>query len=372
MAESRISEADPSAGFATRLRTLLRFTIPYDASVAIASEGEPSYLLLEGRRAEHFPQTPTGVYSGSYPGTDLELITQVDALHDKGIQFLVFPATTGWWLDHYEALRHHLTRRYRLVHRETQTAVVYALHDLADAQSRRFGAPDNLPIPAPEMMALTTSVYDARHFFESGKQGAEAVTRIFRTTGRDPNRADSLLDYGCGCGRILRHWQAADTRFIAGTDYNPFFVDFLRKTLPFAQVKLSTPETPVPFEDGSFELIYGISVLTHLDEAAQNAAVADLVRVLQPQGVLLLTVHGESRVGGLSPDERRLFNEGVMVVRTPEVSGSNACITWHPPSYINEWLGRYFTSVEVVPDGAPDVRQDVVLLAGPRKRRPRR
>ena len=162
---------------ALRLRTLLRFILPFDASVAVASEGEPELLAPDGRHFEHFPQTPGGIYSGPYPDSDVDLVAQIDALRQKGIQFLIFPATTAWWLDHYDALRHHLTRRYRLVHREPQTAIIYALQGLADTPLRRFGAPDKLPMPTPEMMALTTALYDPQRFLESGKQGMGGYNR---------------------------------------------------------------------------------------------------------------------------------------------------------------------------------------------------
>ena len=69
-----------------------------------------------------------------------------------------------------------------------------------------------------------------------------------------PLRRMSLLDYGCGCGRILRHWRESDTRVIAGADYNPYFVDFLRKTLPFAELKLSTAEAQLRSKNGRLSL----------------------------------------------------------------------------------------------------------------------
>jgi SAM-dependent methyltransferase len=355
-----------SSDLPDRLRKLLRFILPYDASLAVVAEGDSSLLDLEGRRAEHFPQTPAGVYSGSYPSSDAELILQVDALHEKGIAFLVFPALTAWWLEHYEGLRSHLARRYRLVHRDMSTAIIFALHNTADANYRRFGAPDGLPLPPPEFIALTTSEYDASRFYESGKHGGGVITDLFLRAGCDLSKTTTILDYGCGCGRVLRQWKTLDADFIAGSDYNPYFVEFLTRTLPFADVRHNAPGEPPPFENGTFDAIYALSVLTHLDPKTQDTCIDDLAQLLRPDGVLLVTVHGESRTARLSDADRDRFLAGELIVHASDLSGSNACATWHPQAYLHEWLGERFESIDLVPDGASDVRQDAVLLQGPR------
>ena len=45
-----------------------------------------------------------------------------------GGQFIVFPRTGMWWLEHYEACTEHLEQRYEAVVREEDTCVIFALN----------------------------------------------------------------------------------------------------------------------------------------------------------------------------------------------------------------------------------------------------
>ena len=86
--------------------------------------------------------------------------------------------------------------------------------------------------------------------------------------GVDMTALGALLDFGCGCGRITRHWKDLPGS-VHGTDYNPHLVDWCAEHLPFADFALNSFEPPLPFADYSFDLVYSISIFTHLDEPLQ-------------------------------------------------------------------------------------------------------
>ncbi|MCA1657735.1 MAG: class I SAM-dependent methyltransferase, partial [Verrucomicrobiaceae bacterium] len=50
---------------------------------------------------------------------------------------------------------------------------------------------------------------------------------------------------------------------------------------------------PTPFADGSFDLVHGISVFTHLSEADQDRWLAELQRITEPGGAVLMSIQGE-------------------------------------------------------------------------------
>ena len=96
------------------------------ATRARRSRGDERLLDLAGRRAWHFPQQD-GVYAGHHPGDSAEAIAQLEALRARGGEFLLFPQTGMWWLEHYTELASHLERSARPVVREQGTCVIYDL-----------------------------------------------------------------------------------------------------------------------------------------------------------------------------------------------------------------------------------------------------
>jgi hypothetical protein len=85
--------------------------IPGSANVLVVSRGDDDLLDLgEQITAGHFPQQPDGNYTGYHPGDSDEAIAQLDKLRHRGAEYLIFPASAYWWLEHYEGLRAHLEK----------------------------------------------------------------------------------------------------------------------------------------------------------------------------------------------------------------------------------------------------------------------
>jgi hypothetical protein len=98
---------------------------PDDAVVMVVSRGDDSLMQNGNRRMWHFPQNDDGIYAGYHPASSRHAIRHLESLREKGGQFLVFPATAAWWLDHYGELRRHLEQRYRLVYAEPDACAIY-------------------------------------------------------------------------------------------------------------------------------------------------------------------------------------------------------------------------------------------------------
>src|SRR5438034_539208 len=84
-----------------------------DEAIIVVSKGDDELLKLGGCCAWHFPQCEDGVYAGFYPVDSAAAIAHLEELRAKGAGFLLFPATSLWWLDHYVAFRWHLERTCR-------------------------------------------------------------------------------------------------------------------------------------------------------------------------------------------------------------------------------------------------------------------
>jgi GT2 family glycosyltransferase len=111
-----------------RIREIVADTLPAGATVLIVSKGDEELLRLEGHRARHFPAADDGTWAGHHPSNSEEAVAALEAMRAAGGQFIVFPHTGMWWLDHYRGLSEHLEQRYRTVVREEDTCVIFALN----------------------------------------------------------------------------------------------------------------------------------------------------------------------------------------------------------------------------------------------------
>jgi SAM-dependent methyltransferase len=216
---------------------------------------------------------------------------------------------------------------------------------------------DGPPLPPRRLMVRVAGTADSEWFVRGGRAAYAAIAaHVPLATIR------SVLDFGCGCGRVTRYWDSLDGS-VCGSDLDRAAVEWCRDNLPFARFEVNALEPPLAFEDGCFDLVYALSVFTHLTEALQLAWRDELRRVLGPGGLLLLTTHGGSYRPRLEPDERDRFDRGELVVRWGDLPGSNLCSAYHPERYLRRTFADGFELIELAPEGAlGNPTQDLVLL----------
>jgi SAM-dependent methyltransferase len=124
------------------------------------------------------------------------------------------------------------------------------------------------------------------------------------------------LTFGCGSARVLRHFRCIRDLYWAGTDANPKPIEWARGNLDGIDFRINQLEPPLPFEDGSFDVIYALSVFTHIPLEWQRPWLEELRRVLRPGGYLICTVLGVDYVRQMlsSDDQARLQQDGELVL----------------------------------------------------------
>jgi SAM-dependent methyltransferase len=216
---------------------------------------------------------------------------------------------------------------------------------------------DGPPLPPRRLMVRVAGTGDADWFLRSGRAGYDAIAAHVPL-----GDLESVLDFGCGCGRVTRWWSAFPGR-VSGSDVSRPAVDWCRANLPFARFEQNALAPPLVFEDESFDLVYALSVFTHLTAELQLAWRDEVRRVLRPGGLLLLTTHGRSYVPRLGDDERASFEHGELVVRWGDVAGTNLCSAYHPEAYLRDVFAAGFGFLELEAEGARgNPTQDLVLL----------
>jgi SAM-dependent methyltransferase len=153
--------------------------------------------------------------------------------------------------------------------------------------------------------------------------------------------APAVLEWGCGCARVLRHLpELLPGSTIAGSDYNAESIDWCRRHIPGIRFELNELAPPLPFEDGEFDFVFGISVLTHLSEKMHFAWFDELRRVTRPGGLIAVSVHGEALRPQLLPPEIEVFERGELVVRDSGGvdEGKRMYLAFQPDRFMRERL----------------------------------
>jgi hypothetical protein len=128
-------------------------------------------------------------------------------------------------------------------------------------------------------------------FLAGGASDLRSVMNLFEVCSEASLTSRArILDWGVGCGRMIRHLPSYLRQNAAGIDVDPVNIEWCKANIPFGSYHCTGLFGPIPFPDKHFDLIYSHSVLTHLDEDNQFIWLKELARVAR--GPLVLSVHG--------------------------------------------------------------------------------
>lgn len=176
------------------------------------------------------------------------------------------------------------------------------------------------PVP-PEHLRHTAcgGLTEHSHLYTS-VEDFRIVVQLWETFADRPIEGlGSVLDFGCGCGRLLRWFPLALPGLECfGAEVRGASAEWCRANLRGTFLNNGT-QPPLDLPDDSVELVVSLSVFSHLNRASNLAWIRELVRVCKPDGMLLLSTHGafslavtarsrEHQEGlQLSPDEARRY-----------------------------------------------------------------
>lgn len=226
-----------------------------------------------------------------------------------------------------------------------------------DLLFRWRGAPDGLPLPPLDLIVLVSNRPTSRLFYEIGESTTRRMFEILRAAGADPARFGAVLDWGCGCGRMLRHVRRATPAELHATDLNPAPIRWLRRRMPIARFARNGPMPPLAYPDARFDLVYAYSVFTHLSAESQRRWLTEIARVLRPGGAFYFTANGESKFGLAVPAARSaLASEGCAVHRGA-AEGRNPWATFQTREFTERLMPRELALVRHDP-GRSESEQD--------------
>ena len=220
-----------------------------------------------------------------------------------------------------------------------------------------------LPVPPDSLIFSATGTRDVEWFLSSGRRTADAFRALLHSVGRPIESFKNVFELGCGCGRVLRQWSQVEGPSFHASDYNPLGVEWGRNHLLFVTFSTNSLEPPLPYAENSFDLCYAVSVFTHLPEPLQEPWLAEMHRVMQPGGLLIVTLSGEGDIVRLGKSDQRRFHNGELVVVDAKYAGTNICGVYHPESFVRMNWSKYFRILRFIPQGADGSPfQDLYLL----------
>jgi SAM-dependent methyltransferase len=168
----------------------------------------------------------------------------------------------------------------------------------------------------------------------------------------------SILDYGCGYGRIARlMYYFTNSENFFGVDPWDRSIEICRSDGLERNFLLSYwLPVDLPTGDRKFSLIYAFSVFTHLSKRATIAAIETLLRHLESSGLLVITIrpveywniHQNARQLGVVDQQISLHKQNGFSFLPHSRSAVDGDITYGDTSMSLNWIKATFPKAEIV------------------------
>jgi SAM-dependent methyltransferase len=227
-------------------------------------------------------------------------------------------------------------------------------------------------IAAPESLTRQTSglraddrVASADEYWAGAYLGALIFLQLFERTGVNLRTCGSVLDFGCGTGKLAAIFQSIDGITLAGTDINEELVEWDREHRP-GQFTVNRSDPPLEYPSDTFDFVVAASVFTHIALAAQRSWLEEVRRVMTAGGVFVCTVHGRTQVEHQLRNELRdRFDETGNAELVPGDEGLSAASARVGLPDVFQSRGRVlaaFREVFDIVDYVPSSGQDFLVL----------
>ncbi|MEO8275439.1 MAG: class I SAM-dependent methyltransferase [Thermoanaerobaculia bacterium] len=148
-------------------------------------------------------------------------------------------------------------------------------------------------LPRRSALRRTFGNRDFAAFLNVGSETTKKLLALLRSAGLDPFAPRRVLDFGCGCARVLRFLAPLGDRLdLWGCDIDRRAIAYCREEIGRARFFSNRPEPPLLVADASYDWMYSISVLTHLSRPLHDAWIGEMRRVLAPGGFATISIHG--------------------------------------------------------------------------------
>lgn len=229
-----------------------------------------------------------------------------------------------------------------------------------------------LGLPPPMLRYRVHRAFDSASYLANGRSIAQCIVQTLGAHGVALKYL-TVLDFACGPGRVISEFAGAtESCALYGSDIDAEAIGWASENLSTkARFSINGVATPTAYTSGMFDVIYSVSLFTHLDARAQDQWLAEMQRLLKPGGVLLATTHGRFTTDSCTPAELALLVRDGIVYRTDRKGRFKFDgppdfyqTTFHTVDYVRRHWGRYLPVVEHI-EGGLNGHQDIVVMRKP-------
>ena len=203
----------------------------------------------------------------------------------------------------------------------------------------------NICLP-PDEALFETYQLNYQKFIEDGKRAS--IELIEWVSPYLQNNSPCILDWGCGVGRIIRHLQAlAPQAILYGCDINDTMIDWNKKNYKNIQFQTIGYLPPLPFPPSYFDVIFGMSILTHIEEKHQENWLASLYKVLKKNGILIISTQGKFYDKKLIGKEKKILRLNGVYTQMHRQKGHQLMATYQVAQHFVSMIAPYFTILEM-------------------------
>lgn len=213
------------------------------------------------------------------------------------------------------------------------------------SRNRNYKKKNKINIP-PDYFLYETYKLDYRSYIEDGKQSAFEIMEWARK--HNSREFQSILEWGCGVSRILRHLPEYMQYHaqIHGCDINPAMIKWNMEHIDQVHYSLSPYSPPTAYGNEKFDMVYGISVFTHIEGDIQNNWIREIHRILKTEGLFIFTTHGKKYFSQMLPNEIFQLNENGYYARQYYKKGHRQMTTYNISRAFKEQIEPYFEILE--------------------------
>jgi 2-polyprenyl-3-methyl-5-hydroxy-6-metoxy-1,4-benzoquinol methylase len=227
-------------------------------------------------------------------------------------------------------------------------------------------------LPPPILRYRVHRAFDSASYLHNGRAIARCLVDALSAQGVVLKDL-VVLDFACGPGRVIGELaSAAESCTFYGSDIDAQAIGWASEHLSsLARFSVNTTSAPTAYASAMFDVIYSVSLFTHLDAPAQDEWLTEMHRLLKPGGVLLATTHGRFTLDSCTPAERASLQRDGIVYRTDhkgrfKVDGLPDFYqtTFHTVDYVRRHWGRHLPVVAHL-EGGLNGHQDIVVMRKP-------